>query len=53
MKWYVVDKEYITYLKQFDYKVGNVDYKDKFKPYIGTLLGSSLFRVGKLTLYFA
>ena len=38
LKWYVVDKEYINYLKKFDNKVENINYSDRFKPYIGIII---------------
>lgn len=38
MDWYAVDKDYITYLKGFDNKVGDVDYGDLLKPYIGVVI---------------
>ena len=38
LKWYVVDKEYVRYLKKFDDKVENINYKEKLKPYIGILI---------------
>ena len=38
MNWYVVDKDYIKYLLQFDSHVGYVDYGDKLKLHIGTLI---------------
>lgn len=38
LKWYIVDKEYVNYLRQFDEKVENIDYNTKLKPYIGILI---------------
>lgn len=38
LKWYVVDKDYVNYLRTFDNKVENIDYKAKLKPYIGILV---------------
>ena len=38
MDWYVVDKKYIEYLLQFDYKVGHVDYGERLKLHIGTVI---------------
>lgn len=38
MDWYVVDKDYITYLTQFDSRVGYVEYGERLKLHIGTLL---------------
>ena len=38
MNWYVVDKPYIQYLVQFDSRVGYVEYGERLKLHIGTLL---------------
>ena len=38
LKWYIADKEYINYLKKFDDKVENINYKDRLKPYLGILI---------------
>ena len=38
LKWYVVNKEYVSYLKKFDDKVENINYSEKLKPYIGILI---------------
>lgn len=38
LKWYVVDKEYVNYLRRFDEKVENIDYDTKLKPYIGIII---------------
>ena len=38
MDWYVVDKEYVNYLKQFDSKVGYVEYGSKLKLHLGIVL---------------
>lgn len=38
LKWYVVDKEYVQYLKRFDDKVENINYADRFKPYLGIII---------------
>ena len=38
LKWYIADKEYVNYLREFDNKVENIDYNAKLKPYIGILL---------------
>lgn len=38
MDWYVVDKEYINYLMQFDSRVGYVEYGDRLKLHVGILL---------------
>ena len=37
MNWYLVDGNYIDYLKSFDNKVGNVNYGSAIKPYIGVV----------------
>ena len=38
LKWYIADKEYVNYLRQFDEKVENIEYNTKLKPYIGILI---------------
>lgn len=38
MKWYVIDKKFVEYLKKYDCKVENIQYRDKLKPYIGIIL---------------
>ena len=38
MNWYVVDKEYIDYLSQFDSRVGYVEYGERLKLHVGILL---------------
>lgn len=38
MDWYVVDKKYVNYLKQFDAKVGYVEYGSKLKLHLGIVL---------------
>lgn len=38
MDWYVVDKDYIRYLIQFDSRVGYVEYGEKLKLHVGVLL---------------
>jgi len=35
MKLYVINRDYVDYLKQFDDKVPNVDYEDRFKLFLG------------------
>ena len=35
MNWYLVNNAYIDYLKTFDVKVGDVNYGNAIKPYIG------------------
>ncbi len=29
LKWYIVDKDYVNYLRKYDNKVENIDYADK------------------------
>lgn len=43
LKWYVINKEYVNYLKCFDDKVENIDYNLNIKPYIGILLSLNKF----------
>lgn len=38
LRWYIVNKEYVNYLKQFDDKVENINYTERLKPYIGILI---------------
>ena len=38
MNWYIVDHQYIDYLLQFDNKVGYVDYGNRIKIHVGTVL---------------
>ena len=38
MNWYIVDKKYINYLTQFDSHVGYVEYGERSKLHVGTLL---------------
>lgn len=38
LKWYVVDNEYVNYLKKFDDKVENINYSERLKPYVGILI---------------
>ena len=38
MDWYIVDKEYINYLKQFESRVGYVEYGERLKLHVGILL---------------
>lgn len=38
MNWYVVNKDYINYLIQFDSRVGYVEYGEKLKLHVGILL---------------
>ena len=43
LRWYVVDKKYVNYLKKFDEKVENVEYKNNLKPYIGIIINIENF----------
>ena len=43
MDWYVVDKEYIRYLTQFDSRVGYVEYGERLKLHVGILLSIGEF----------
>ena len=43
MDWFVVDKNYISYLLQFDKNVGFVDYGEKLKMHLGILLSFNSF----------
>lgn len=43
MNWYVVDKKYISYLTQFDSRVGYVEYGDRLKLHVGLLLNIGTF----------
>lgn len=38
MDWFIIDKDYVQYLKNFDVRVGDVDYGKRLKLYIGILL---------------
>ena len=38
MNWYVVNKTYIDYLRQFDIRVGYVEYGERLKLHIGVML---------------
>ena len=39
MRWYILDKDYVNYLRRFDDKVQNVHYGDtSLKPFIGILI---------------
>lgn len=43
MNWYVIDKNYISYLAQFDSHVGYVEYGERLKLHIGILLSIGTF----------
>lgn len=38
MNWYVVEKNYVQYLMQFDSKIGYIDYGSRLKLYLGIIL---------------
>lgn len=37
LQWYIINKDYINYLKKYDSKVQNIDYYNTSKPYIGII----------------
>lgn len=43
LKWYIVDKEYVNYLKKYDNKVENITYNARLKPYIGIIISINKF----------
>jgi len=44
MKWYVVDEEYLTYLRNYEKRIPEINYgEDKLKPFFG-----ALFEIGDL-----
>lgn len=45
MDWFVVDKEYISYLLKYDSHVGYVEYGDKLKLYVGILLTINIINI--------
>ena len=46
LKWYIIDKQYVKYLRTFDDKVEDIEYKDNLKLYVGIIL-----KVGKFNYY--
>lgn len=38
MNWYVLEKKYVKYLKQFDDKVPDVEYNDRLKCFLGIII---------------
>lgn len=44
LNWYIVNKEYVNYLKLIDNKIENIDYKNNIKPYIGILININNFK---------
>lgn len=43
LRWYVVDKNYVKFLKQYDNKIEDIDYNTKLKPYIGIIIKINKF----------
>ena len=43
LRWYIVKKDYVSYLQKDDNKVANIDYKVKLKPYIGIIVNINNF----------
>lgn len=43
MNWYIVDKNYINYLTQFDAHVGYVEYGERLKLHVGIVISVSEF----------
>ena len=38
MDWYIVDKNYFEYLRQFDSRVGHIEYGNRVKLHVGILM---------------
>lgn len=38
LKWYIVNKKYVSYLKKYDSLIEDIDYKNGIKPYIGIVI---------------
>ena len=38
MNWYILDKDYVKYLQQFDKLVPNIEYSDRVKCFLGVVL---------------
>ncbi|MCI9063581.1 MAG: type III toxin-antitoxin system ToxN/AbiQ family toxin [Clostridia bacterium] len=43
LKWYIANKDYVKYLKEYDNKVEDIDYGSKLKPYIGIIIEINKF----------
>lgn len=43
IQWYIINKNYINYLKQFDSKVQNINYSNTSKPYLGIIFNINNF----------
>ena len=44
MNWFIVNKEYVNYLSQFDEKVGFVEYGNRIKLHVGMVLEIEKFK---------
>lgn len=44
MDWYVIDKNYVAYLRGFDDKIGQVEYGDRLKLHIGIIVEIDEFK---------
>ena len=44
MKYYALNKDYVNWLRAFDSKIEEIDYGNKFKPYIGVALDIEQFK---------
>ena len=44
LKWYIIRKDYVDYLKKFDEKVQNIEYYNTAKPYIGVVFSINDFK---------
>ena len=41
MEWYLIDKDYLNYLREFDQFVPNIEgYDGKFKPFFGKIFST-------------
>ena len=45
MNFYIVNKEYVRYLKQFDSKVSDIDYENRLKPYVRCGIRNKFFKI--------
>ena len=43
LKWYVINKDYVNYLKKYDKFVLHIEYKNKMKCFLGIVL-NKVFR---------
>lgn len=44
MNWFIVDKDYVNYLSQFDEKVGFVEYGNRLKLHVGVVFEIENFK---------